>query len=188
MQERIYELEKAYKRYLKKLWLKRVLGLFVGIFALWGVFFFWEKWQEKKALSSKINAEKRLLEDKISQAKITQEKQKINHQKLEREKELLREELELLQNPVQKFIISSNALNLANLKRSFYQNPSIEKALKLAELYLENKDYKKSIFWSLKANEMDASSKQSLLLFAKAKEALGEVVEAKRVLELYEAR
>ncbi|EAH9148584.1 transformation system protein, partial [Campylobacter upsaliensis] len=27
-----------------------------------------------------------------------------------------------------------------------------------------------------------------LLLFAKAKEALGEVVEAKRVLELYEAR
>ena len=89
---------------------------------------------------------------------------------------------------MQKFIISSNALNLANLKRSFYQNPSIEKALKLAELYLENKDYKKSIFWSLKANEMDASSKQSLLLFAKAKEALGEVVEAKRVLELYEAR
>ena len=58
MQERIYELEKAYKRYLKKLWLKRVLGLFVGIFALWGAFFFWEKWQEKKALFSKINAEK----------------------------------------------------------------------------------------------------------------------------------
>ncbi|ENM4761103.1 transformation system protein [Campylobacter upsaliensis] len=188
MQERIYELEKAYKRYLKKLWFKRIAILFLGIFLLIFGIFLWEKWQEKKVLSSKINAEKRLLEDKISQAKITQEKQKINHQKLEREKELLREELELLQNPVQKFIISSNALNLANLKRSFYQNPSIEKALKLAELYLEHKDYKKSIFWSLKANEMDASSKQSLLLFAKAKEALGEVAEAKRVLELYEAR
>lgn len=188
MQERIYELEKAYKGYLKKLWFKRIL------FALFGIFFvacgilFWEKWREKKELSLKANAEKKTLENKIEQAKILQEKQKLNAQKLEREKESLKEELELLQNPPQKFIISSNTLNVANLKRSFYQNPSIEKALKLAELYLENKDYKKSIFWSLKANEMDANSKQSLLLFAKAKEALGEVVEAKRVYELYEAR
>lgn len=58
MQERIYELEKAYKRYLKKLWLKRVLGLFVGIFALWGAFFFWEKWQEKRRFSQKLMPKK----------------------------------------------------------------------------------------------------------------------------------
>ena len=182
MQERVYELEKAYKKYLKKLWLKRILAFFVGIFLLIFGFFIWEKWQEKKALSLKVSAEKKVLETKISQAKILQEKQKLSNQKLEKEK------LELLQNPPQKFIITSNVLNLPNLKKSFYQNPSLEKALKLAELYLNAKDYKKSIFWSLKANEMDANSKQSLLLFARAKEALGEVAEAKRVYELYEIR
>ena len=188
MQERVYELEKAYKKYLKKLWLKRILAFFVGIFLLIFGFFIWEKWQEKKALSLKVSAVKKVLETKISQAKILQEKQKLSNQKLEKEKESLKEELELLQNPPQKFIITSNVLNLPNLKKSFYQNPSLEKALKLAELYLNAKDYKKSIFWSLKANEMDANSKQSLLLFARAKEALGEVAEAKRVYELYEIR
>ncbi|WP_252198987.1 CDC27 family protein [Campylobacter vulpis] len=188
MQERIYELEKAYKRYLKKLWFKRILFALCGIFFVACGILFWEKWQEKKELSLKASAEKRALESKIDQAKILQEKQKLSTQKLEREKESLKEELELLQNPPQKFIITSNALNLANLKKSFYQNPSLEKALKLAELYLEAKDYKKSIFWSLKANEMDTNSKQSLLLFAKAKEALGEIMEAQKVYELYEAR
>ncbi|KAA8604748.1 hypothetical protein CGP82_01270 [Campylobacter sp. LR185c] len=85
----------------------------------------------------------------------------------------------------QKIQISSNNLNIATLRHAFYQNPSYEKAILLAQTYLDMKDYNKSIFWSLKANDINKISNTSWKLFAKAKQAQGFEEDAKKVLELY---
>lgn len=84
-----------------------------------------------------------------------------------------------------KIKIDSQALNIAYLQKSFYQNPSYKKALNLANKYFEIQAYKKSIFWALKANELDRQKQDSWLIFAKAKRALGQEREAKRALQAY---
>ncbi len=58
-------------------------------------------------------------------------------------------------------------------------------AISLARFYMSKKDYKNSIFWSFKANSLDKNSKESWILFAEAKRALGLENEAQKVLKTY---
>ena len=55
----------------------------------------------------------------------------------------------------------------------------------MAREYYQIKDYKKSIFWALKANDIDKKAEDSWLIFAKAQIALGYQDEAKRALDAY---
>lgn len=86
---------------------------------------------------------------------------------------------------ISKIEIDSKILNISDLKQSFNQNPSYEKALNLAKKYFDIKAYQKTIFWALKANELDKQKQDSWLIFAQAKRALGEEKEAQSALDAY---
>ncbi|EAI3822486.1 transformation system protein [Campylobacter coli] len=181
IEERVRELEDKYKRYLLKKYFK-----FLFIFATLVVcivisFFVMQNFYKQKALALEALEYKKTLDHQIAQAQITNEKNKILQERLSKDenKKELKEELKT------QIDIYSKLLNISDLKRNFYQNPSYEKAMNLAARYYENKDYEKSIFWSLKANDIDRKNSSSWILFSKAKQALGKEEEAKQALDTY---
>ncbi|EOI6144647.1 CDC27 family protein [Campylobacter coli] len=181
IEERVRELEDKYKRYLLKKYFK-----FLFIFAALVVcivisFFAMQNFYKQKALVLEALEYKKTLNHQIVQAQIANEKNKILQERLSKDenKDELKEELKT------QIDIYSKLLNISDLKRNFYQNPSYEKAMNLAARYYENKDYEKSIFWSLKANDIDRKNSSSWILFAKAKQALGKEEEAKQALDTY---
>lgn len=181
VEERVCELEDKYKRYLLKKYFK-----FLFIFAALAVcmvisFFAMQNFYKQKALTLEALEYKKILDHQIAQAQIANEKNKILQERLSKDenKDELKEELKT------QIYIYSKLLNISDLKRNFYQNPSYEKAMNLAARYYENKDYEKSIFWSLKANDIDRKNSSSWILFAKAKQALGKEEEAKQALDTY---
>lgn len=179
MQERVCALELKYQRYLRKRLLKALLlgtcFLGLGIFA----YLAFEFYEKERALNAKLIEEKRALQSKINAVKIKEEKMKLS-KKLNQDL-AIKEQKDL--KPIKKISIKASTFDLVSLKKSYYQNPSLEKALLLSHLYLDNKDYKKSIFWSLKANELDKSAKESWVLFARARAGLGE--DEAEILRLY---
>ncbi|EDO9297134.1 transformation system protein [Campylobacter coli] len=181
IEERVRELEDKYKRYLLKKYFK-----FLFIFAALAVcmvisFFAMQNFYKQKTLALEALEYKKTLNHQIAQAQIANEKNKILQERLSKDenKEKLKEELKT------QIDIYSKLLNISDLKRNFYQNPSYKKAINLAMRYYENKDYEKSIFWSLKANDIDRKNSSSWVLFAKAKQALGKEEEAKQALDTY---
>ncbi|EOI0503531.1 CDC27 family protein [Campylobacter coli] len=181
IEERVRELEDKYKRYLLKKYFK-----FLFIFAALAVcmvisFFAMQNFYKQKALVLEALEYKKTLDHQIVQAQIANEKNKILQERLSKDenKKELKEELKT------QIDIYSKLLNISDLKRNFYQNPSYEKAMNLAARYYKNKDYEKSIFWSLKANDIDRKNSSSWVLFAKAKQALGKEEEAKQALDTY---
>lgn len=180
MQERVKKLELEYKKFLIR---KYVKYFFITMFCLFLVFFIYfiiNEFQKKEVLLKQALKEKQDLVSKLQKAKIQEEKNKIIKERLQEENLNLLEAKQKLQ-----FEISSVVFNSSVLKNEFYKSPSFDKALLLSRLYFKDKDYKKSIFWSLKANEMDKNQKEPWFLFIKTKEALGELDEAKRALETY---
>ncbi|HEB9339961.1 TPA: transformation system protein [Campylobacter coli] len=181
IEERVRELEDKYKRYLLKKYFK-----FLFIFAALVVcivisFLAMQNFYKQKALALEALEYKKTLDHQIVQVQIANEKNKILQERLSKDenKEELKEELKT------QIDIYSKLLNISDLKRNFYQNPSYEKAMNLAARYYENKDYEKSIFWSLKANDIDRKKSSSWILFSKAKQALGKEEEAKQALDTY---
>ncbi|HEB7549426.1 TPA: transformation system protein [Campylobacter coli] len=136
-----------------------------------------QNFYEQKTLVLEALEYKKTLDHQIAQAQIANEKNKILQERLSKDenKEELKTQID----------IYSKLLNISDLKRNFYQNPSYEKAMNLAARYYKNKDYEKSIFWSLKANDIDRKNSSSWILFAKAKQALGKEEEAKQALDTY---
>ncbi len=185
MQERVRELELNYKKYKRK---KALKASFFGIFLILcgaGIYFSVLFYQKKNALFIEALEQKKELEKRLELSKIEQEKSRIFKEKMQEELEFLKQnEEELKEN--HKIQITSSTLNAPLLKKAFYQNPSFEKALAMARIYFENKDYKKCIFWALKANELDSASKETWFLFSRAKEALGENEDAHKAVQFYE--
>ncbi|AXP08834.1 transformation system protein [Campylobacter hepaticus] len=179
MQERIDELEARYKYFLLKKYLKYLF--FVILFFIIGLsfFVFLQKYKQQKNIYLKALEYKINLEQKLAKAQILQEKNKIAKERLK--PQILKTEEE----NTKKIEINSRNLNISHLRKSFYENPSYEKALNLANKYFDIKAYKKSIFWALKANELNKEKQDSWLVFAKAKRALGEEKEAQSVLDAY---
>ncbi|OOX94330.1 transformation system protein [Campylobacter coli] len=181
IEERVRELEDKYKRYLLKKYFK-FLFIFVALAVCMVISFFaMQNFYKQKALVLEALEYKKTLDQQITQAQIANEKNKILQERLSKDenKEELKEELKT------QIDIYSKLLNISDLKRNFYQNPSYEKAMNLAARYYKNKDYEKSIFWSLKANDIDRKNSSSWILFAKAKQALGKEEEAKQALDTY---
>lgn len=147
IEERVRELEDKYKRYLLKKYFK-FLFIFAALVVCMAIsFFVIQNFYKQKALTLEALEYKKTLDHQIAQARITNEKNKILQERLSKDenKEELKTQID----------IYSKLLNISDLKRNFYQNPSYEKAMNLAARYYENKDYEKSIFWSLKANDID---------------------------------
>ncbi|HED6757451.1 TPA: transformation system protein [Campylobacter coli] len=181
IEERVRELEDKYKRYLLKKYFK-FLFIFAALVVCMVISFFaMQNFYKQKALTLEALEYKKTLDQQITQAQIANEKNKILQERLSKDenKEKLKEELKT------QIDIYSKFLNISDLKRNFYQNPSYEKAINLAMRYYKNKDYEKSIFWSLKANDIDRKNSSSWVLFAKAKQALGKEEEAKQALDTY---
>ncbi len=181
IEERVCELENKYKRYLLKKYFK-FLFIFAALVVCMVISFFaMQNFYKQKALTLEALEYKKILDHQIAQAQIANEKNKILQERLSKDenKDELKEELKT------QIYIYSKLLNISDLKRNFYQNPSYEKAMNLAARYYKNKDYKKSIFWSLKANDIDRKNSSSWILFAKAKQALGKDEEAKQALDTY---
>ncbi|HEB9326331.1 TPA: transformation system protein [Campylobacter coli] len=177
IEERVRELEDKYKRYLLKKYFK-FLFIFAALVVCMVISFFaMQNFYEQKALVLEALEYKKTLDHQITQAQIANEKNKILQERLSKDenKEELKTQID----------IYSKLLNISDLKRNFYQNPSYEKAMNLAARYYKNKDYEKSIFWSLKANDIDRKNSSSWILFAKAKQALGKEEEAKQALDTY---
>lgn len=181
IEERVRELEDKYKRYLLKKYFK-FLFIFAALVVCMVIsFFVMQNFYKQKALVLEALEYKKTLDHQIAQAQITNEKNKILQERLSKDenKKELKEELKT------QIDIYSKLLNISDLKRNFYQNPSYEKAMNLAARYYKNKDYEKSIFWSLKANDIDRKNSSSWILFSKAKQALGKDEEAKQALDTY---
>ncbi|WP_079754996.1 transformation system protein [Campylobacter coli] len=181
IEERVRELEDKYKRYLLKKYFK-FLFIFAALVVCMVIsFFVIQNFYKQKALALEALEYKKTLNHQIAQAQIANEKNKILQERLSKgeNKDELKEELKT------QIDIYSKLLNISDLKRNFYQNPSYEKAMNLAARYYENKDYEKSIFWSLKANDIDRKNSSSWILFSKAKQALGKDEEAKQALDTY---
>ncbi len=177
IEERVCELEDKYKRYLLKKYFKFLL-IFVALAVCMVISFFaMQNFYKQKALVLEALEYKKTLDHQIAQVQIANEKNKILQERLSKDenKEELKTQID----------IYSKLLNISDLKRNFYQNPSYEKAMNLAARYYENKDYEKSIFWSLKANDIDRKNSSSWILFSKAKQALGKEEEAKQALDTY---
>lgn len=181
IEERVRELEDKYKRYLLKKYFKFLFIFAILIACMLISFFMVQDFYKQKALALEALEYKKTLNWQITQAQIANEKNKILQERLSKDesKDELEEELKT------QIDIYSKILNISDLKRSFYQNPSYQKAMNLATQYYENKDYEKSIFWSLKANDIDRKNSDSWVLFAKAKQALGKDEEAKQALDTY---
>lgn len=181
IEERVRELEDKYKRYLLKKYFK-FLFIFAALVVCMVIsFFVIQNFYKQKALALEALEYKKTLNHQIVQAQIANEKNKILQERLSKDenKKELKEELKT------QIDIYSKLLNISDLKRNFYQNPSYEKAMNLAARYYKNKDYEKSIFWSLKANDIDRKNSSSWILFSKAKQALGKDEEAKQALDTY---
>ncbi|EAL8252803.1 TPA: transformation system protein [Campylobacter coli] len=177
IEERVCELEDKYKRYLLKKYFK-FLFIFAALVVCMVISFFAiQNFYKQKALALEVLEYKKTLDHQIAQAQIANEKNKILQERLSKDenKEELKTQID----------IYSKFLNISDLKRNFYQNPSYEKAMNLAARYYKNKDYEKSIFWSLKANDIDRKKSSSWILFSKAKQALGKEEEAKQALDTY---
>lgn len=177
IEERVRELEDKYKRYLLKKYFK-FLFIFAALVVCMVIsFFVIQNFYKQKALALEALEYKKTLNHQIAQAQIANEKNKILQERLSKDenKEELKTQID----------IYSKFLNISDLKRNFYQNPSYEKAMNLAARYYKNKDYEKSIFWSLKANDIDRKKSSSWILFSKAKQALGKEEEAKQALDTY---
>jgi predicted Zn-dependent protease len=62
---------------------------------------------------------------------------------------------------------------------------SYKTAIRIAQFYLLQKEYKKAVKWAVEASKKDPSQAQSWIIYAKAKIALGKPEIAKRALTIY---
>ncbi len=83
------------------------------------------------------------------------------------------------------FITSQNMKSLSFMKKRFYATNNISFALTIANRFLEKKNYKKALKWSMIANEIDDKDERSWIIFAKAKIGLHEKEDAVNALQAY---
>jgi len=71
------------------------------------------------------------------------------------------------------------------LQKKFANHESYAIAIRIAKEYYSKKDYKNSLVWAKKANNLDRRKTQSWVLYARSLYALGEKAKAVKVLMLY---
>lgn len=84
-----------------------------------------------------------------------------------------------------KVLISNKRADIKELEKNFYSHPTYSKAILLAQRYFDEKDYKRSLHWALKANEINKEDERSWIIFAKNLVKLNKKDKAARVLKTY---
>ncbi|MDR0762337.1 MAG: hypothetical protein LBF13_04740 [Campylobacteraceae bacterium] len=94
---------------------------------------------------------------------------------------------EIIKPPVEnKIIIETNDIqNIEELIKKFEASNNMVFATMISEEYFERKNYKKSLEWALRANEIDSQNELSWIMFAKSQVRLGKIDDAIRALEIY---
>jgi len=112
---------------------------------------------------------------------------------LEIKKEVKKEVKEInttneIQEPIKPKIIikvTKEKESLKNLIDNYQLSPDYSTAIKITKIYFKHKNYKKSIEWAKKANEINPEDSKSWLLYAKSLVKLGKRNRARLLLENY---
>jgi len=84
-----------------------------------------------------------------------------------------------------KIIIKTKKETIDELIKAYKNAPGYTKAIKLANLYFLENNYKESIKWAKKANKLNPEDYESWYLFAKSLIKLGKITKAKKILKAY---
>jgi len=194
--DRYEELERLYykKKYIKIFIYILILVSFLSI----GIFIYIQNKHLKQALKiekninniKKIKPEvKKLTLYPISpEINITKQIQKRKSKKIEKTKKIEKiEKPKKVQSPKSqiKIIIKSQKQTLQSLVNAYNISPDYAQAIKIAKIYFNRHNYKKTIEWSKKANQIKPENPTSWLLFAKTLVKLGKSKKAKEVLSAY---
>ena len=112
-------------------------------------------------------------------------KHEQNQKKKSVEKPVKRAVLPKVVQKPKKILIQQKTASLKDLKKEFYYAPSCSKALIIAQRYYENRQYKDSMKWSLKANKLNKKNEESWILFAKSLYKIGHKQKAIQTLQFY---
>lgn len=170
----ILELEKDFKAYQIKLFIKRAVYVFLACACLGGGIYGFLLYKDKQNTLEIAIKEKNKMQEKLENAQLKLQKAQI-----------LKEKKPQAEPVREKIIIRSYVPNIANLEQNFHQKNDYKTALQIAELYFADKNFEKALKWSFKANELDKRDSGAWVLFAKAKFALGKKDEAKQVLQSF---
>lgn len=170
----ILELEKDFKAYQIKLFIKRTVYVFLIFACLGGGIYGFLLYKDKQNTLEIAIKEKNKMQEKLENAQLKLQKAQI-----------LKEKKPQAEPVREKIIIRSYVPNIANLEQNFHQKNDYKTALQIAELYFADKNFEKALKWSFKANELDKRDSGAWVLFAKAKFALGKKDEAKQVLQSF---
>ncbi len=75
--------------------------------------------------------------------------------------------------------------SLYNLLLNHKNQKSYSTAIKIAQFYLNEKDYEKAVKWAVEASKKDPSQAQSWIIYAQAKKAMGKPDVAKKALSIF---
>lgn len=177
----ILELEKDFKAYKIKLFIKRAFYVCILCACFVGGFYAFTLYKAKQNTLQIALNEKSKMQEKLEMAKLEIQKAQILNEK----RDFAPPKESLMPQNKEKIIIHSYAANITNLEQNFHQKAEYKTALHIAKLYLVDKSYEKALWWSLKANELDKNDAGSWIAFAKASFALGKKDEAKRALQSF---
>ncbi len=82
-------------------------------------------------------------------------------------------------------IKSQQSYDLKAIEAKFYADPTVGRALVIANMYYAKGDYENAAKWALRANSIDKKNEESWLLFAKSLAKKGDRQKAVSVLEIY---
>jgi len=145
------------------------------------------KSKQKLEKSKKIKPEvkKLTLYPIFPEINITKQIQKRKSRKIEKTKKIEKPKKVQSPQPQIKIIIKSQKQTLQSLVNAYNISPDYAQAIKIAKIYFNKQNYKKTIEWSKKANQIEPENPISWLLFAKSLIKLGKSKKAKEVLIAY---
>ncbi|MDR1614001.1 MAG: CDC27 family protein [Campylobacteraceae bacterium] len=94
---------------------------------------------------------------------------------------------EIIAPPIENkiFIETNDIQDIEELIKKFEASNNIVFATMISEEYFDRKNYKKSLEWALRANELDSQNELSWIMFARNQVKLGKREDAIRALEIY---
>ncbi|MDR2635609.1 MAG: CDC27 family protein [Campylobacteraceae bacterium] len=94
---------------------------------------------------------------------------------------------DIIKPPVENkiFIETNDIQNIEELIKKFESSNNVIFATMICEEYFDRKNYKKSLEWALRANEVDSQNELSWIMFAKSQVKLGKIDDAIRALEIF---
>ncbi len=173
-------LEKKWRKYQIK---KYMIYVFIaGIIFIFGLYFYMTRQTNNSKKSIHQLKRKIVYENKIKPNLNFEKRLHIYNQPSKpkkRQKDPVKTQVD------KKIVLNTQNVEANDLIKRYNNIPNKNLALMIAQIYLQKKDYKKALEWSVKANELDKSDARSWMIFAKAAYKLGKKRRALHALSLY---